>query len=158
MTRWQKLPIHSVNWKVGMKVHLSCGDGVRFDHVNRITNGLVFRYADGKEITKDRWSGDLVEVELPLTWETLGVGDEVLSGDQYLRTTVLARIEDSVLLSLLSGYSEKDQANGWFTIHELKRAGYTIVGADPEPETVEVLGKKYLKEDVEKAVKDLRSV
>lgn len=72
------------------------------------------------------------------TLDDLQVGDEVAS--KYgNKEKVLARLEQCVLLSMPSGYTDwETKANGWFHIEEMKSNGYTLNQPTPEPTKVEL--------------------
>jgi hypothetical protein len=46
----------------------------------------------------------------------------------------------------------------FFYLNQLIKNGYTLKNQEAEPETIEILGKKYLKSEVEKKIKKLKEV
>lgn len=91
------------------------------------------------------------------TLYNLDEGDIVVDEDGYLRfeRMVLGVCGKAYVMSEINNF---EKASVVWTAKELERHGYAVKGQDPEPETVEVLGKTYKKEDVEKQLGELEKV
>ena len=74
------------------------------------------------------------------------------NGDERMVLGVCGKV---YFLSIFGCFDISDNMQ---TARELERRGYTIKGQEPELETVEVLGKTYKKEDVEKRSADIEEV
>lgn len=88
------------------------------------------------------------------TLYNLEEGDIVVDEDGYERM-VLGACGKVYFMSIFGCFDISDNMQ---TARELERRGYTIKGQEPELETVEVLGKTYKKEDVEKRLAELEEV
>jgi len=90
--------------------------------------------------------------EIPLTLDSLMEGDEVRNGN----ATVNGKQVGSRMLGVfcgncivLSEFGEHNRVLGIYTVQQLKDEGYTVKEGTPS-DTIEVEGKKYKREDVEK--------
>lgn len=98
------------------------------------------------------WTDEMLEPS-EKTLDNLCVGDFVKSGGKMKK--VLVAIDGCYLLSRFGEYSK---AADWYTATDLKGYGYILMGSDdPEP-TIEINGKKYIKTDFERAIKDLEPI
>ena len=98
------------------------------------------------------WSDEMLE-PVEKTLDNLCAGDFV-RGVCHTRK-VLAAIDDCYLLS---DFEDHNSTAAWYTVHDLKEFGYSIVEPTaPEP-TIEIDGKKYNKSEVEEAIKDLEPI
>lgn len=101
---------------------------------------------------KRGWTDEMLE-PAEKTLDNLCVGDFVKSGGKMKK--VLVAIDGCYLLSRFGEYSK---AADWYTATDLKGYGYILMGSDnPEP-TIEINGKKYIKTDFERAIKDLEPI
>ena len=149
-------------FKVGDKVRVrrdlvqdKCYDGVRCSSIMARMGGEVLTIdcveSDYYRVEENIfcWSDEMLE-PAGKTLDNLCVGDFVREG-HYIRK-VLAAIDGCYLLSDFEDYNS---TAAWYTVHDLKGFGYSIVEPTaPEP-TIEIDGKKYRKADVEKAIKAL---
>lgn len=152
-------------FKVGDKVRVREGlvadeyyDDVRFDSSMTRMDGevLTINFVGGSsygvEEDASYWTDEMLE-PAEKTLDNLCVGDFVKSGGKMKK--VLVAIDGCYLLSRFGEYSK---AADWYTATDLKGYGYILMGSDdPEP-TVEIDGKKYIKTDVERAIKDLEPI
>lgn len=98
------------------------------------------------------WSDEMLE-PAEKTLDNLCAGDFVKSGGKMKK--VLVAIDGCYLLSRFGEYSK---AADWYTAADLKGYGYILMGSDdPEP-TIEINGKKYIKTDFERAIKNLEPI
>lgn len=98
------------------------------------------------------WSDQMLE-PAKKTLDNLCAGDFVRRS--YGVRKVLAAIDGCYLLSEFEDYNS---TSAWYTVHDLKEFGYSVIKSTaPEP-TIEINNKKYNKADVEKAIKDLEPV
>lgn len=86
-------------------------------------------------------------------WDALRVDDVVVDRDGIERK-VLATLGTNYLLG---GFDDFDMACDWYTQVELK-SRYTIKGKSDEVETIEIAGRKYDKQEVEKRLRDLEEI
>ncbi len=70
----------------------------------------------------------------PKTWQTLEVGDGVIDSGGHDRT-VLEVSDNSFLISYVDN---KDAALDWYTFKEVEKDGWTIKGAEPQDNIVEL--------------------
>lgn len=98
------------------------------------------------------WTDEMLE-PAEKTLDNLCVGDFVVSGNRVSK--ILAAVDGCYLLSdaKLHIYT-----NGWYTVDELKEGGYSFIGLNASEPTIEILGKKYKKADVEETIKDLEPI
>jgi hypothetical protein len=91
---------------------------------------------------------------LEKTWDNLEVGDIIVNQGEEAK--ILEVLSNSFLRSNRGDFSK---TGGWYTPKEAQNDGWKIK-QDPivEVETVEIAGKKYSKEEFEKAVKDLKEI
>lgn len=98
------------------------------------------------------WTDEMLE-PVEKTLDNLCAGDFVRGGCHTRK--VLAAIDDCYLLS---DFEDHNSTAAWYTVHDLKEFGYSIVEPTaPEP-TIEIDGKKYNKSEVEEAIKDLEPI
>nr|DAW68573.1 MAG TPA: nitrile hydratase a chain [Caudoviricetes sp.] len=117
---------------------------------------LTVRYVRGDyyklEENTFAWSDQMLEL-VEKTLDNLCAGDFVKSGGKMKK--VLVAIDGCYLLSRFGEYSK---AADWYTAADLKGYGYILMGSDdPEP-TIEINGKKYIKTDFERAIKNLEPI
>lgn len=106
----------------------------------------------GAEEDYSCWSDEMLE-PAEKTLDNLCAGDFVKSGGKMKK--VLVAIDGCYLLSRFGEYSK---AADWYTAADLKGYGYILMGSDdPEP-TIEINGKKYIKTDFERAIKNLEPI
>lgn len=96
------------------------------------------------------WEEDQLS-PLEKTWETLQAGDIVIDEEGYERK-VLARVDE---LIALSDENYHDIFNSLRVVSRIKKFGYTIKQDKPQEETIEILGKRYKKDDVVKKLEGL---
>lgn len=101
-----------------------------------------------------RWLAEELEL-VEKTLENLEKGDLIkcASGD----TKKILAVLDGVYL--FSKTYDHEVADCWYTIYEMKKRGWEPVQPEePAPETIEIGGKKYNKQEFEEAVKDLEPI
>jgi len=152
-------------FKVGDKVKVRKGlvmdehyDGVRCDSSMAKMGGKVFTirniHKNYYKATENGWNwSDQMLEPVEKTLDNLCAGDFV--GTSYSVRKVLAVIDGCYLLSDFEDYNS---TSAWYTAHDLKNFGYSVIESTaPEP-TIEINNKKYNKADVEKAIKNLEPV
>ena len=99
------------------------------------------------------WDKNWVELCNPIiTWETLKWKDVVVYNDGSEQMVLLIE-NDLVFLSCIGNFESSGNSRHK---KELEYNGYTIKQATP-PETIEIDGIKYKKDEVENALKDLKA-
>ena len=152
-------------FKVGDKVKVRKGlvadeyyDDVRCDSSMAKMGGKVFTIRkvcrDYYKATENGWNwSDQMLESAKKTLDNLCAGDFVRGG--YNIRKVLAAIDGCYLLS---DFEDHNSTAAWYTVHDLKEFGYSVIESTaPEP-TIEINNKKYNKADVEKAIKNLEPV
>lgn len=133
----------------GQKVVIS--NPIVSEHKGKI---ITLTYPIGKGwMCKENMMAWIEEEISPLekTWETLKAGDIVIDEEGYERK-VLARVDE---LIALSDENYHDIFNSWRVVSRIKKFGYTIKQDKPQEETIEILGKRYKKDDVVKKLEGL---
>lgn len=114
-------------------------------------NHITSRYYGVNEY-KFCWSDEMLE-PVEKTLDSLCVGDFVKNYNGTKK--VLAKLDSCYLLSNIEDYTT---ANTWYTTDELEKTGYRFIEPPtPEP-TIEIDGKNYKKDDIERAIKDLEPI
>jgi hypothetical protein len=98
------------------------------------------------------WNDEMLE-PAGKTLYNLEKGDIVLFEKNGEKCKVLAVIDNCCLLSYPDNFTS---ANSWYTVDDLKYYECTV--QQLEIETVEINGKEYDKNEVEKAIKDLEPI
>ena len=98
------------------------------------------------------WSDEMLE-PAEKTLDNLCAGDDISKGFGVRK--VLAAVDGCYLLSNTDEYTI---ANDWYTAAELKEIGYQVLSPGHSITLIEIDGKKYKKDDVEKAIKDLEPI
>ena len=111
----------------------------------------------GKNVYKleghDLWWVDEMLEPAEKTLNNLCAGDDISKGSGVRK--ILAAVDGCYLLSNVDEYTV---AKDWYTVAELKDAGYQVLPPDHSITLIEIDGKKYKKADVEKAIKDLEVI
>lgn len=120
-------------------------------------NYITSRYYGVNEY-KFCWSDEMLEsVSIKKTLKNMEKGDVVVNKPDYdYPRTVLLAIDGCYLLSAVA---RPTVASCWRTAEELRVSGCTVQQPTPTKiETIEIMGNKYKKADVEKAIKNLEPI
>ncbi len=98
------------------------------------------------------WSDKMLE-PAEKTLDSLCAGDFI--DNEHGTRKILTKMSACYLLSTYEKYT---RADSWYTVDDLKRLGYSLVEPDVSEPTIEINGKKYIKADVEEAIKDLEPI
>ena len=94
----------------------------------------------------------------PTNEKPVKVGD-ILLDDYGGEAMVLEVLENTFLKSY---FGKKDRISGWYTFSEMKGEGWKVKDQEgeqqQEQETIEIGGRKYLKDDVENALKGIKEI
>jgi len=117
-----------------------------------VNDKLGYKYS--WRLNKDFTDPDVTDLKLfEKNWDTLEAGDIIISsGAEALVIDVLPN-------SFLRSYFREFKLScNWYSKKEAISQGWTIKQSTPETETIEIAGKRYSKEEFEKATKDLKEV
>lgn len=98
------------------------------------------------------WSDEMLE-PAEKTLDNLRAGDFI--DNEHGTRKILTKMSACYLLSTYEKYT---RADSWYTVDDLKRLGYSFVEPDVSEPTIEINGKNYKKDDIERAIKDLEVV
>jgi hypothetical protein len=98
------------------------------------------------------WTDEMLELA-EKTLYNLEKGDIVSFDNNNEKRTVLAAIDNCYLLSYPNNFTS---ASFWYTVDDLKYYECTV--QQSEIETINIDGKKYNKNEVEEAIKDLEPI
>lgn len=101
--------------------------------------------------------GENFNITLTPSWDNLYVGMILFDEDNEDSVAIL-EVGASGNTFLISRINDHESSYEWITIKQALKDGWVIVTDTPKEETVEVLGKKYLKKDIEERIKELKEV
>lgn len=114
-------------------------------------NHITSRYYGVNEY-KFCWSDEMLE-PAEKTLDNLRAGDFI--NNEHGTRKILTKMSACYLLSTYEKYT---RADSWYTVDDLKRLGYSLVEPDVSEPTIEIDGKNYKKDDIERAIKDLEPI